>query len=104
MSGEILQWDEEFEVAEEFAGALEQLNESLAGNGGSNRCLQLSSVQGLSPEEKQELQRLLQGGSASTNSDQIDPKIVYNLALFCNEILFWNRMLWRQKTTKPNHA
>ena len=69
VSGEILQWDEEFEVAEEFAGALEQLRE-----GGRNRrideLLALSRVQGLSPEEKQELQRLLQGGSASTKSGQ----------------------------------
>jgi DNA primase len=69
VSGEILQWDDEFEVAEEFAGALDQLRE-----GGRNRrideLLALSRVQGLSPEEKQELQRLLQGGSASTKSGQ----------------------------------
>ncbi|MDP2878836.1 MAG: DNA primase [Sulfuricella sp.] len=73
VSGEILQWDEEFEVAEEFAGALEQLKKS----GRQRRVeslLALSSVQGLSPEEKQELQRLLQGGSASTNSDQTAQK------------------------------
>lgn len=73
VSGEILQWDEEFEVAEEFAGALEQLKKS----GRQRRIeslLALSRVQGLSPEEKQELQRLLQGGSASTNSDQATQK------------------------------
>lgn len=73
VSGEILQWDEEFEVAEEFAGALEQLKKS----GRQRRIeslLALSSVQGLSPEEKQELQRLLLGGSASTNSDQSTQK------------------------------
>ena len=66
VAGEILQWDEEFEVAEEFAGAVEQLKKS-----GSKRqiesLLALSSVQGLTPEEKQELQRLLQGG-ATPNS------------------------------------
>jgi DNA primase len=69
VSGEILQWDEEFEVAEEFAGALDQLRE-----GGRNRrideLLALSRTQGLSTEEKQELQRLLQGGFASTKSGQ----------------------------------
>jgi len=69
VSGEILQWDEEFEVAEEFAGALDQLRE-----GGRNRrideLLALSRTQGLSMEEKQELQRLLQGGFASTKSGQ----------------------------------
>jgi len=73
VSGEILQWDEEFEVAEEFAGALDQLKRS----GRKLRIeslLALSSVQGLSPEEKQELQHLLQGGSASTNSDQSTQK------------------------------
>ena len=72
VSGEILQWDEEFEVAEEFAGALEQLRES-----GRNRrigeLLEHSRTQGLSMEEKQELQRLLQGGSA-TKSGQSTPK------------------------------
>ena len=60
-------------MAEEFAGALEQLKKS-----GSKRriesLLALSSVQGLSPEEKQELQRLLLGGSASTKSDQTTQK------------------------------
>lgn len=73
VSGEILQWDVEFEVAEEFAGALEQLKKS----GRKLRIeslLALSSLQGLSPEEKQELQRLLQGGSASTKSDQFTQK------------------------------
>ena len=73
VSGEILQWDEEFEVAEEFTGALGQLRE-----GGRNRrideLLALSRVQGLSPEEKQELQRLLQGGFGSTKSDQVTQK------------------------------
>ena len=69
VSGEILQWDEEFEVAEEFTGALDQLRD-----GGRNRriddLLALSRTRGLSMEEKQELQRLLQGGSASTKSGQ----------------------------------
>ncbi|MCE5182660.1 MAG: DNA primase [Betaproteobacteria bacterium] len=69
ISGEIRQWDEGFEVAAEFAGALDQLRE-----GGRNRrideLLALSRTQGLSMEEKQELQRLLQGGPASTKSDQ----------------------------------
>jgi len=73
VSGEILQWDEEFEVAEEFAGALDQLRD-----GGRNRrideLLALSRTQGLSVEEKQELQRLLLGGSASTKSDQSTQK------------------------------
>ncbi|MBU1978761.1 MAG: DNA primase [Gammaproteobacteria bacterium] len=69
VSGEILQWDEAFEVAEEFAGALEQLRE-----GGRKRrfdeLLALSCTQGLSVDEKRELLSLLPGGSASTNSDQ----------------------------------
>ncbi|MDD5328794.1 MAG: DNA primase [Sulfuricella sp.] len=64
VSGETLLWDDGFEVAAEFAGALEQLHkherqrrvESL---------LARSRTQGLSAEEKQELQRLLQGGSVS---------------------------------------
>jgi DNA primase len=73
VSGEILQWDEEFEVAEEFAGALEQLKK-LGRQRRIESLLALSSVQGLSPEEKQELQRLLQGGSSSTNSDQTTQK------------------------------
>lgn len=72
VSGEILQWHEEFEVAEEFAGALEQLKKS----GRQRRIeslLALSRVQGLTLEEKQELQRLLQG-AASTNSAQSTQK------------------------------
>ncbi|HUX62954.1 DNA primase [Sulfuricella sp.] len=73
VSGEILQWDEEFEVAEEFAGALEQLKKS-ARQRRIESLLALSRVQGLSPEEKQELQRLLQGGSASTKSGQFTQK------------------------------
>jgi DNA primase len=73
VSGEILQWDEEFEVAEEFAGALEQLKKSDRQRR-IESLLALSRVQGLSLEEKQELQRLLQGGSASTKSDQSSQK------------------------------
>jgi len=73
VSGEILQWDVEFEVAEEFAGALEQLKKSDRQRR-IESLLALSRVQGLSPEEKQELQRLLQGGSASTKSDQSTQK------------------------------
>ncbi|MGE5027049.1 MAG: DNA primase [Betaproteobacteria bacterium] len=69
VSGEILQWDEGFEVAAEFAGALGQLRE-----GGRKRrideLLALSRSQRLSAEGKQELQRLLQGCLASTKSDQ----------------------------------
>ena len=69
VSGEILQWDEKFEAAEEFAGALDQLRDS-----GRNRrideLLALSRARGLSMEEKHELQRLLQGGPATTKSDQ----------------------------------
>ena len=73
VSGEILQWDEEFEVAEEFAGALEQLKRS-ARQLRIESLLALSRIQGLSPEEKQELQRLLQGGSTSTKSGQSTQK------------------------------
>jgi DNA primase len=69
VSGEILQWDEEFEVAEEFAGALEQLKRS-ARQRRIESLLALSRVQGLSPEEKRELQHLLQGGSTSTKNGQ----------------------------------
>ena len=69
VSGEIMQWSEDFEVMAEFAGALEQLK-----NSGRQRqiesLLALSRTQGLSVEEKRELQRLLQGGSAATKSDQ----------------------------------
>lgn len=72
VSGEILQWDEEFEVAEEFAGALEQLKKSDRQRR-IESLLALSRTQGLSMEEKQELQRLLQGGSA-TKSGQSTQK------------------------------
>ncbi len=69
VSGEIMQWSEDFEVMAEFTGALEQLK-----NSGRQRqiesLLALSRTQGLSVEEKRELQRLLQGGSAATKSDQ----------------------------------
>jgi DNA primase len=67
VSGEILQWDEEFEVADEFAGALDQLKKSDRKQR-IDEMLALSRTQGLSLEEKQELQRLLQGGSAATKT------------------------------------
>ncbi|MHB9100810.1 MAG: DNA primase [Sulfuricella sp.] len=72
VSGEILQWDEEFEVEEEFAGALEQLKKSVR----LQRIDELRSrpLSSLSPEERLELPLLLQGGSASTKSDQSGQK------------------------------
>ena len=72
VSGEILQWDEEFEVAEEFAGALEQLKRS----GRKQRIDELRSrpLSGLTADERRELLSLLPGGSASTNSDQSTQK------------------------------
>ncbi len=73
VSGEIMQWSEDFEVTAEFDGALEQLK-----NSGRQRriesLLALSGTPGLSVEEKQELQRLLQGGSAATKNDQTAQK------------------------------
>jgi DNA primase len=68
VSGEILQWDEEFEVAEEFAGALEQLKKS----GRKQRIDELRSrpLSSLTVDEKQELLSLLPGCSTSTNSDR----------------------------------
>ena len=69
VSGEILQWDEGFEVAAEFAGALDQLRE-VGRNRRIDELLAASRRQGLLMEEKQELQRLLQGGSASTKAGQ----------------------------------
>ena len=70
ISGEILQWDEGFEAAAEFAGALEQL-QKLGRQRRIDALLTVSRMQGLSQEEKRELQRLLQGGGAAmTKSNQ----------------------------------
>ncbi|HUW50040.1 MAG TPA: DNA primase [Sulfuricella sp.] len=65
VSGEILEWDKA-EVAAEFAGALEQLHEV-------ERNRRIDELRGrplgeLTPEERRELQRLLQGGYGSTKA------------------------------------
>lgn len=60
VSGEILSWDEAFEVRAEFAGALDQLNRQDCKRR-IEVLLVLSRTQGLSLEEKTELQSLLQG-------------------------------------------
>ena len=59
VAGEILLWDQEFEAEAEFAGALEQLQKQ-----DRQRRIEalLARAQVLSPAEKQELARLLQGG------------------------------------------
>ncbi|MDD5241322.1 MAG: DNA primase [Sulfuricella sp.] len=65
VSGEILEWDKA-EVAAEFAGALEQLHQ--AERNRSIDALLGRPLGELTPEEKSELQRLLQGGYGSTKA------------------------------------
>ncbi|MBI5751394.1 MAG: DNA primase [Hydrogenophilales bacterium] len=64
VAGEALAWDEAFDVAQEFNGALEQLR-AQARQKRIDSLLALAKTQALSPEQKQALTRELAGGRVS---------------------------------------